>query len=152
MNSDTSNHVLLRNADKVDMFLNTPDFIDAWNIAIRVRKGSFAIDYTTHVPRLYVMAKGVEPEIWQQINTRRKAIYRKRPESLTLGLLIDDIQSRLAKLGARLEFVWMQNAQQQKFAKLQIRSQYSKTYVATLAEVKRGQRKAFGEFELTDNW
>lgn len=138
---------------RLTMFLLTPDLIEEWNQAVRVRHAFFQIDYKTHWPTLLIGSEHHEPEIWQTIDTRRRAVLHNRLLPSDLALVVDDIQRRLAKHEAVLQFRWDKNKQKQQRAILQFAAAGGANVTSVLITAKKGTiSEPFGQFGLTEKW
>ena len=138
-------------ADRLLMAIQTDDIIEALNIPLRARRGTFGLDYTGHTPKLYAVCVGCEPEHIASVDTRRRCAVWARPKQEPLALMVEDIRRRLAKLSAGLHLIVQRDAQQRRVAKLQVTSSDSRHIAIWLAHVPRHQRKgSIGPFTLND--
>lgn len=136
-------------ADRLYMAVATEDMIEAVNIPLRARQGTFGIDYTGHTPELYAHALGCKEERIAFIDTRRRCAVFERPKQEGLALMVQDITRRLEKHGASLAFIVQKDQQQRRIAKLQIVADDSRHIALWLAKVPRKTRQgAIGPFEL----
>lgn len=136
-------------ADRLLMALVTDDVMDAINIPLRARRGTFAIDYSDHIPLLYVYAKGIPPQVWMACNTRARQTNVHKMISPDLGLMVNDMVERLARLNAKLCFSPCRDKQNRRMVKLQVISADSRNIAITLATVLRGHKRAhIGPFNV----
>ncbi|QYW02248.1 hypothetical protein PP740_gp094 [Stenotrophomonas phage Philippe] len=137
---------------KLLMSLITPDLIEEWNTAVRARHLYVILDYTNHIPTLWIGAEGVDPEVWMTLNTRTHIhkYHAVKHETLRLGVM--DLVERFAKHEARLFIKHSKNKQKQQFASLGITAQASGAITTVLVTIKKGTKKDYVHFALNDRW
>ena len=138
-------------ADRLVMAIKTDDLIEAINIPLRARRGTFGVDYSGHTPELYAITAGGPMERIAFVDTRRRCAVWERIEHEPLRLMVEDIHRRLGKLGAELVFIVQQDKQGRYTAKLQIKANDSRHIVLWLAKVPRKTKQGgIGPFVITE--
>lgn len=143
----------LSQAGRMTMYLLTDELLAEWNTALAPRKGLFVIDYTSHNPALIVGCANCKPEPWLILDTKGKRMLRRQLEQDDLRLMTDDLTARLAKHGARLQFVYERRADGSKWASLLFAAEGGNNTVAGLVhQRKRSRSKPFGQMALPEGW
>lgn len=133
-------------ADLLLMYLVQEDLIPPINTALKARRGSFIVDYTTHSPELKLKMPGVDAERWMWADTRRHMTYITRPKNPNLRLLAQDLIERLEKHEANLMLGVVKNKHNQKIAKLQIFVKGSRKIALTLLDTPKGTQRIDNQF------
>lgn len=137
---------------KMVMALITPDLIEEWNTAVRVRHLYFILDYTGHVPTLFIGAQNVNPEPWLSYNTKTKMHTRHALKDEHLRLGAKDLLERFAKYEAALFIKHTKNRQKQQFASLGITANAAGMITTVLDTIKKGTKKDYVHFALNERW
>lgn len=138
-------------ADRLVMAIKTDDLIEAINIPLRARRGTFGVNYEGHTPELWAITGDGQPKRIAFVDTRRRCAAWGRIEHEPLRLMVEDIHRRLEKLGAELVFIVQQDKQGRRTAKLQIKAKDSRHIVIRLAHVPRKTKKGdIGPFVITE--
>lgn len=136
--------------DKLIVGLTMTDAVAAINLAMRVRKLSLTIDFTTHLATLLVGMPGVEPEPIMVANPRTKKTIRLHLKNSELRAAVNDIHDRLAKLSSGLILVAFKAPNRKPEARLQLRVGGARTVALTLMDCIKGHRKIDTDFQLPD--
>lgn len=137
--------------DKLIIALQMHELVGALNLALRVRRASFEIDYTIdHKPRLFIARPGVEREKVMQLDVRKHICYIMLPKNHELLALFSDITERLHKIGGRLSLTGDKPLQGPRRCVLQIYVDGARTIALTLMEATKGNRAIDTSFQLPD--
>jgi hypothetical protein len=137
--------------DKLIIALQMHELVGALNLALRVRRASFEIDYTVdHKPRLFIARPGVEREKIMYLDVRKHICYITPPRNLELFAIFADITERLHKIGGRLSLTGDKPLQGPRRCMLQIYVDGARTIALTLMETTKGRRTIDTSFQLPD--
>lgn len=137
--------------DRLIVALTMHDAVAAINLAMRVRKLRFTIDFSQGATaKLYVSMPGVEPEGVMVVNPRSKVCYRVDPINFELRAAIQDMHNRLAKLQSGLILVAFKEPNKKPEARLQLRVGGARTIALTLMDCVKGELKIDSSFQLPD--
>ena len=137
--------------EKLLVALQMHDMVGAINLAMRVRKLRFTLDYIKdHFPRLWVEMPGCEPEVFMTLDPRKHACYITPPRQKDLFFAMTDMTERLHKLGGRMSLTGDKPAHGPRRALLQIYVDGAKTIALTLADTTKGHSVTDTDFQLPD--
>lgn len=136
--------------DKLIVGLTMDDAVAAINLAMRVRKITFTLDFTDVVARLHVGMPGVISENIMVVNPRSKVCHRVHPVHPDLRAAIDDMHVRLSKLEAGMILTAFKEPGKKPESRLQLRVGGARTIALTLMDCIKGHRKTDTSFQLPD--
>lgn len=126
------------NRDKLILSLLVHDITAAINLAMRVRKVSFKLDYTDVIPKLKVVSPLADTvEVYMWTDPRKKITHMRTMTDDALAAFQRDIESRLAKMEAHLMFVAEKPHNKKPVCKLQVHVRGVRQIVLTIAETTR---------------
>src|SRR5690242_20702258 len=89
--------------EKLLLALSMEELVAGLNLAMRVRKITFLLDYAQDpFPRLYMEMPGIEKQQIMLLDQRKHCCYITPPSNRELFFAFNDITTRLHKLGGRL--------------------------------------------------
>ena len=125
--------------EKTIIALQTRDLIESLNTALRVRKGTVAIDYSDgRVPRLTLKMPHTEALTWATLDTRKRICRTHLLGQADLQALGEDITERMAQQEAGLILVSIQVPNKKRQARLQLRFSGLSQMALTLMSCDRG--------------
>ena len=137
--------------DKLIIALQMEDLVGAINLAMRVRKLSFTIDYTQdHSPRLYMQMPDGPIQQIMKLDVRKHCCYISPPSNRELFFAFADITERLHKMGGRLSLTGDRPTQGPRRALLQVYVDGARKIALTLMDTTKGHRKTEFSFQLPD--
>lgn len=135
--------------EKLLIALQMHDMVGGLNLAMRVRKLEFTLDYSTdHFPRLWVGMPGITPEVFMRLDPRKHACYIMPPKQRELFVAVSDITERLFKLGGRLALTGDKPAHGPRRCVLQIYVDGARNIALTLMDCTKGKHKTDTSFQL----
>lgn len=137
--------------EKLLIALQMHDMVAALNLAMRVRKLSFILDYSEdHFARLYMQRPGEGRQQIMLLDQRKHACYITPPSDRDLFFAFTDITERLHKLGGRLSLTGDKPRQGPKRAVLQVYVDGATKIALTLLDTTKGKKKTDTAFQLPD--
>lgn len=137
--------------EKLIIALSMDELVGGINLAMRVRKMTFTLDYTQdHFPRLFVEMPGVEREQFMLLDPRKHCCYITPPKNRELFIAMTDITNRLHKHGGRLSLTGDRPKQGPRRALLQVYVDGAKKIALTLMDTTKGKSKRDTDFQLPD--
>lgn len=128
-------------ADRMLMAVLSDQLLEAISEPLLRRKAYLRVDYSTHVPALYICVPGDEPVLWMTLDTRRRVCYSREPNEFvhpTSCSLARSISHNLATLGASLTMNSERAKDQRRVCKLQVYVKESRIICITLCDTARG--------------
>lgn len=125
-------------ADKMLMAVLSDTLLECINLPLRVRKAHLRVEYTTHMPTLFMCVPDDAPAPFMWLDTRKRVCYTKTPTFGPAGLIVDDIARRLKQIGASLTMNVDNPRNGARVCKLQAYSKDSRIICLTLADTRRG--------------
>ena len=137
--------------DKLIVALQMHDITAKLNLAMRVRRVVFTLDYAQdHFPRLYMQQMdGLRQQI-MQLDQRKHRCFITPPTDRDLFYTFLDITERLEKLGGRLSLTGDRPKQGPMRALLQVYVDGASRIALTLMDTSKGKRKSDTSFQLPD--
>lgn len=137
--------------DKLIIALQMQDLVGQLNLAMRVRKISFTLDYSIdHSPRLYMQMPGVPAQLVMWLDVRKHCCYIQPPSNRELFVAFADITERLYKQGGRLSLTGDKPKEGPRRCKFQIYVDGADKIALTLVDVTKGKRATETSFQLPD--
>lgn len=137
--------------DRLIIALEMQDLVGALNLAMRVRKLQFTLDYATdHFPRLMVSMPNVAPEQFMLLDQRKHCCYINVPRNRELFFAVTDIVERLSKHSGRLTLTGDRPRQGPMRALLQIHVEGATKTALTLMDTTKGKVATDTSFQLPD--
>lgn len=137
--------------DKLIVALNMHDITAKLNLAMRVRKVTFTLDYTKdHYPRFYMQSMSGPKQLVMLLDPRKHRCFITPPTDRDLFLAFYDITERLEKIGGRLSLTGKKPPQGPRICLLQVYVDGASTIALTLMDAKKGQVKTDTSFQLPD--
>jgi len=137
--------------DKLIVALLMQDMLAAINLAMRVRKLKFTLDYSDdHFARLYLEAPDIPPERIMLLDPRKHCCFITAPRNRELFFATVDIIERLEKLGGKLSLTGDRPKQGPRRALLQVYVDGATKIALTLMDVHKGKVKHDTSFQLPD--
>ena len=128
--------------DKLIVALQMHDITAKLNLAMKVRKVIFTLDYVQdHFPRLYMEALGTPKQLIMTLDPRKHRCFITPPTDRALFYTFLDITERLEKLGGRLSLTGDKPKQGPRRCMLQVYVDGSSTIALTLMGINKGQIK-----------
>lgn len=137
--------------DKLIIALQMEDLVGGINLAMRVRKLTFTLDYSQDpFPRLYMqMPDGPKQQI-MKLDPQKHCCFISPPSNRELFFAFNDITERLYKLGGRLSLTGDRPKQGPRRALLQVYVDGATKIALTLMDTTKGHRKTDTSFQLPD--
>lgn len=137
--------------DKLIVALQMHDITAKLNLAMRVRRMVFTLDYAQdHFPRLYMQSMTSPKELIMTLDQRKHRCYITPPKDRDLFYAFYDITERLEKLGGRLSLTGDKPKQGPMRALLQVYVDGAATIALTLMETTKGKINSDTSFQLPD--
>ena len=137
--------------DKLIIALQMQDIVGGINLAMRVRKLSFTIDYSVdHFPRLYMQMPGIPSQQIMRLDPRKHCCFIAPPSNRELFFAFNDIHERLQKLGGRLCLRGDKPLQGPRRCLLQVHVDGATKIALTLMDATKGKKKTDSSFQLPD--
>lgn len=136
--------------DRLIVGLTMGDALAAINLAMRVRKLTFTLDFTDHIAKLFVSMPGVPREGVMVVSPRNKVCYRVNPGNRELFVAIADLHDRLAKLESGLILTAFKEPGKKPESRLQMRVGGARTIALTLMDCVKGHIKHDTSFQMPD--
>jgi len=137
--------------DKLIVALQMHDITAKLNLAMRVRKVTFTLDYAKdHFPRLYMQSMSGPTQQVMQLDQRRHRCFITPPMNRDLFLAFYDMTERLEKLGGRLSLSGDKPVNGPRRCMFQVYVDGASTIALTLMSAKKGQVKTDTSFQLPD--
>ena len=137
--------------EKLILALQMHDIVGGINLAMRVRRVSFTLDYATDpFPRLFMEMPGIEREKIMLLDQRKHCCYISPPANRELFFAFNDIHERLHKLGGRLSLTGDRPKQGPMRVLLQVYVDGINRMGLTLMDTFKGKSKVDTSFELPD--
>ena len=137
--------------DKLIIALQMEDIIAGINLAMRVRKLSLTLDYSTdHFPRLYIEMPNTPKQLIMKLDPQKHCCYMSLPRDRDLFFAFNDIQERLGKLGGRLSLTGDRPKQGPRRALLQVYVEGATQIALTLMDATKGNVTVDTSFQLPD--
>lgn len=137
--------------DKLIVALQMHDITFKLNLAMRVRKVTFTIDYAQdHFPRLYMQSMNSPKQVVMQLDQRKHRCFITPPTDRDLFYAFYDITERLEKLGGRLSLTGDKPKQGPMRCLLQVYVDGATRIALTLMETTKGKIKSDTSFQLPD--
>lgn len=137
--------------DKLIIALQMHEIVGAINLAMRVRKLSFTLDYSIdHSPRLYMAMPGIPPQQIMWLDVRKHCCYIQPPRNRELFVAFADITERLHKLGARLSLSGAKPPNGPKRCAFQVYVDGADKIALTLSAATKGHKITDTSFQLPD--
>jgi hypothetical protein len=137
--------------DKLIIALQMEDIVGGINLAMRVRKLSFTLDYSVdHFPRLYMQLPDGPRQQIMKLDVRKHCCYISPPSDRELFFAFNDIHERLRKLGGRLSLTGDRPKQGPRRVVLQVYVEGATKIALTLMDTFKGRSKTETTFQLPD--
>lgn len=137
--------------EKLIVALQMPEILGALNLAMRVRKISFILDYSEdHFARLYMETPGIPKQQIMLLDQRKHCCYISPPGHRELFTAFIDISDRLAKLGARISLTGDKPREGPRRCLLQAYVDGANKMGLTLMETTKGKKLIDTSFQLPD--
>ncbi len=137
--------------EKLIVALQMTDIVGAINLAMRVRKLSFTLDYSEdHFARLYVEMPGTSREQIMLLDQRKHCCYISPPKNRELFFAYNDIHERLLKQGGRLSLTGDKPREGPRRCLLQVYVDGAAKMGLTLMETTKGKKLVDTAFQLPD--
>jgi hypothetical protein len=137
--------------DKLIIALQMEDIVGGINLAMRVRKLSFTLDYSVdHFPRLYMQLPDGPRQQIMKLDVRKHCCYISPPSDRELFFAFNDIHERLRKLGGRLSLTGDRPKQGPRRVVLQVYVEGATKIALTLMDTFKGRSKTETAFQLPD--
>ena len=136
--------------EKLIIALQMHDIVGAINLAMRVRKAFFILDYSEVFPKLLLGMPGLELETIMRLDPRKHCCYISMPRQRELFFLMTDIHERLIKLEGRLSLTGDKPRQGPKRCLLQVYVAGADKIALTLMETTKGKTKTDVAFQTPD--
>lgn len=137
--------------EKLIIALQMHEMVGALNLAMRVRKLTFELDYSRdHFPRLCVSMPDVPAEQFMLLDQRKHYCWITPPRNHELFVAMSDISERLHKLGGRMSLTGDKPKHGPKRALLQIYVDGTSKIALTLMDTTKGHCKSDTSFQLPD--
>lgn len=138
------------NADKAIVYLHSIDLVHDTNIAMRARKASLILDYTSHIIKLSIKTPSTEAEVFLMSNPRTKKSIFVPVLNPANRVVLDDLILRWDKHGASPRMGEKRNKVGNKLAQLQLRFEDAKYVALTMMETRKGTSLTNTEFFVPD--
>lgn len=137
--------------EKLIVALQMADILGAINLAMRVRKVSFTLDYSEdHFARLYMEMPDISREQIMLLDQRKHCCYVSPPSNKELFFAFNDIHERLRKLGSRISLTGEKPRQGPMRCLLQVYVDGASKMGLTLMETTKGNYLKDTDFQLPD--
>lgn len=137
--------------EKLILALQMHEIVGGINLAMRVRKVSFTLDYATDpFPRLFMEMPGIEKQKIMLLDQRKHCCYISPPNNRELFFAFNDIHMRLHKMGGRLSLTGDRPKQGPMRVLLQVYVDGTNKMGLTLMETFKGKSKVDTSFQLPD--
>lgn len=137
--------------EKLIIALQMSEIVGAINLAMRVRKVTFTLDYSEdHFARLFMEVPGLQKERIMLLDQRKHCCYIAPPTQRDLFFAFNDIHERLRKLGGRLSLTGDRPKVGPRRCLLQVYVDGASKMGLTLMETTKGKKLTDTNFQLPD--
>ena len=137
--------------EKLIIALSAQDLVGGINLAMRVRKMTFTLNYSTdHFARLFVALYDGKPEQFMLLDQRKHCCYITSPRNRELLVAMQDITNRLHNFGGRLSLTGDKPRTGPKRAMLQVYVDGAEKIALTLMSTTKGKTVSDTSFQLPD--
>ena len=137
--------------EKLIVALQMSEIVGALNLAMRVRKISFTLDYSEdYFARLYMEMPNIPKERIMMLDQRKHCCYISPPSHRDLFFAFNDIRDRLSKLGGRLRLTGDRPKVGPRHCLLQVCVDGASKVGLTLMKTTKGKKLIDTDFQLPD--
>ena len=146
-----STPIVGKQREKLIIALQMSEIVGALNLAMRVRKISFTLDYSEdHFARLYMEMPDIPKQQIMLLEQRKHCCYISPPSHRELFTAFIDISDRLAKQGGRISLTGDKPRQGPRRCLLQVYVDGANKMGLTLMETTKGKKLVDTSFALPD--